>query len=41
LINVRLEQVQHEFVNTKWVRLDRIKFDVEVIRCNHMICGIS
>jgi GxxExxY protein len=41
LINVRPEEVEHEFVNTHWQRVDRINFDVQAADWNASLPGAA
>lgn len=41
LINIRSNDVQHEYVNTKWQRADRIGFDADVARWNFRAPGAT
>jgi GxxExxY protein len=41
LINVRSEDVEHEFVNTSWEHADRVKFAVYVRDWNTSLLGVS
>jgi hypothetical protein len=41
LVNVRNEQVRHEFVNTHWRHVDRILFQVDVARWDATLPGAA
>lgn len=40
LINIRPEDVEHEFVNTQWERADRLSFDVRSPQWNKDLPGV-
>lgn len=41
LINVRPTVVEHEFVNTRWTRADRVKFEVQCSNWNGALPGVE